>query len=236
MDGKTVTIVDYGLGNLYSIRRAVEYLGGSAVIAEEPSLVAEAKRLILPGVGAFGKGMDNLIKMGLVDILKDFAASGRPMLGICLGMQLLMDESEELGRRKGLGIIRGKVVRLSGDSASVPCKIPHIGWNTVSRARPSGCWDGTILNGLPEGCFMYFVHSYAPAPSDSGDTISVTEYGGKVFSSAIQKGSVCGCQFHPERSASGGLMVLDNFIKRVPEPGGTGAGDRSDYDRKVINR
>jgi len=213
MMNRTVAIVDYGLGNLYSIRRAIEYLGGTVIITADPEMIAEAGRMILPGVGAFGEGIANLEKKNLTGPVKEFAMTGRPLLGICLGMQLLMDGSEELGAHKGLGIIGGKVVRIPVQDAAAAYKIPHVGWNAVSAPNKTVTWDDTVLKGVPGRTFMYFVHSYVPVPTEDRDILAVTRYGERDFCSVVQRGAICGCQFHPEKSGEAGLSILNNFLR-----------------------
>ena len=208
-----VTIIDYGLGNLYSIRRAIEHLGGQVDISDQPSVISSAKKLILPGVGAFGEGMSNLAKRGLIEPIKEHMACGKMLLGICLGMQLMMDESEEFGIHKGLGIIRGKVKRLSLYAGTEHYKIPHVGWSSISHpVSTENRWAAAILKDVPSGSFFYFVHSFAAIPDDVTATAAVTEYGGRSFSSVIVKKNFFGCQFHPEKSADAGLAVLKNFL------------------------
>lgn len=207
-----VTVVDYGLGNLFSIGRAVTYCGGYAEVTSSPQIIRRAERLILPGVGAFGDGMNLLSSRGLVEPLVQFAQSGRPLLGICLGMQLLFGESEEFGLHKGLGLIAGKVTRLRNMSPAGECvKVPHVGWSELSLASPLLDWRSTILNSLLEGDAMYFVHSYVPFPNDSV-SIAQFSYGGHTYCAAIQKGSVIGVQFHPEKSGEVGLQLLRHFL------------------------
>lgn len=207
-----VVIVDYGLGNLFSIRRAMEYLGGEAVISGSPVEIARSSRLILPGVGAFGEGMNNLRERGLIEVIKAYASSGRPVMGICLGMQLFMDSSEELGLNEGVGIIKGKVRRLSVDESLGKVKIPHIGWNSIAP-RNGASWKGTILEPQRPGAFMYFVHSYAPVCDEPADILAQTEYGGMKFCSAAKRGNIYGFQFHPEKSGEAGLSILSEFMK-----------------------
>jgi glutamine amidotransferase len=170
-----------------------------------------ADGVLLPGVGAFGEGMRNLERDDLVGPLKDLALSGKALLGICLGMQLLMEESEEFGRWPGLGLLSGRVVQLKprpGDGA----KVPHIGWSSVHPADGGGAetWAGTLLDGVNPGAFAYFVHSYSV--QSASDPLAETTYGGQRFCSVAVRGNVMGCQFHPERSAQVGLRVLQNWL------------------------
>lgn len=215
---KQVAIVDYGMGNLFSVRHACEQVRLGASITASQKEILTASAVILPGVGAFGDAMATLERLGLVGVLRDFAASGRPMLGICLGMQLLMTESHEFGRHRGLGIIEGEVVRLR-DSAEGDrrLKVPHVGWNRIYQKNqttsPAGyiVWKGSVLEGLLDGDFMYFVHSFYPTPVDHSLILSTTRYGPIEFCSSIRSGSVFACQFHPERSGPQGLRIYRNL-------------------------
>lgn len=210
----SVVIVDYGMGNLFSIERIINYLGGKAVISSQPSTVSSAKRLILPGVGAFGDGMDNLKKRGLVEPIRGYARSNRPLLGICLGMQLFMSESEEFGLHAGLDLIKGKVKRLAEPAPEDEFyKIPHVGWNSLDRPlEKTGYWQGTILENIQRGEFVYFVHSYAVIPDSFDAVLAETEYGNNRFCSALRRGNLFGCQFHPEISSEAGLRIMKNFL------------------------
>ena len=219
-----VAIVDYGMGNLFSVLRACQTIGLEADITNSDTSVLQASAVILPGVGAFGMAMDNLHKLRLVDVLKEAVAEGKPLLGICLGMQLLMTESREFGRHQGLGIIEGDVVKLpEGTSGGCRLKIPQVGWNSI-RPVPEGqpgnekssCWDGTVLQELADGEYLYFVHSYYCRPIDHA-LLSRTQYGALEFCSTVRQHNVHGCQFHPERSGMQGLQVYRNFASIVHE-------------------
>ena len=204
------TVVDYGLGNLYGLTRALERVGaGSVTVTSDPAAVRGAERLIIPGVGAFGDGMAGLRERGLLDAVRDVARSGRPVLGICLGMQLLLDEGNEFGRHEGLAVVPGKTVAFPRPEGE-RLKVPHVGWNAL-RPGPGG-WDGTIFTGLPDGAQVYFVHSYVAELADPANALAATEYGGRTFCSAVRKGRVFGCQFHPEKSGPVGLKILANFL------------------------
>ena len=206
-----VGIVDYGLGNLFSIERALQHIGADCLISDNPEELLECERVVLPGVGAFADAMKGL-KGGLADALKKVIDRGIPLLGICLGMQLMMTESEEFGRHRGLGLIRGKAVRLQETlSTKARVKIPHIGWNSLN-SKGKGAWARTILEGLEEGTFVYFVHSYIVVPDDRACVLATTEYGKDKFCSVVSSGSIIGCQFHPERSGEVGLNILRNFV------------------------
>lgn len=207
-----IAIIDYGMGNLRSVSKALEFLGREAEVTRDPRRILAADRVILPGVGAFGAAMDNLRKFDLVETIRQVAASGKPFLGICLGMQLLMDESEEQGIHQGLGIIPGKVLKFFQESDRTPrtaaLKIPHMGWNSI-RVRK----DAPILRDIADGSMVYFVHSYYVAP-ESDAVGAVTEHGIE-YCSVIWKDNICATQFHPEKSGAIGLKMLANFMEAV---------------------
>jgi glutamine amidotransferase len=216
-----VTIVDY-LGNLGSVSRALEWLGAEPEVTDSPEKIAEASHLILPGDGAFGYGMQQLRDKELVEPLLEFIASGRPFLGICVGMQLLLSESEEFGHHQGLGVIPGRVVPFPADSgAGVSFKVPHIGWSFLhSPNGPSNgpasvppAWKGTILADLHTGESVYFVHSFLAVPTDPAHRIADSEYGGETVCAVVGSGNVTGCQFHPEKSGPVGLRILKRFVE-----------------------
>ncbi|MBM4031650.1 MAG: imidazole glycerol phosphate synthase subunit HisH [Planctomycetes bacterium] len=198
-----IAIVDYGLGNLKSVKSALDRLGVEAVITSEAAAILGADGVIFPGVGAFQRAMENLGKLGLVEPLEQFAASGRPFLGICLGLQLLFGESSEHGRHEGLNVIPGKVVRFG----AADLKVPHMGWNQVRQERSS-----PLFEGVPDESFFYFAHSYYAQPDEAGVAIGATEYGVR-FASAVQEGNVFATQFHPEKSGPTGLRMLGNFCR-----------------------
>ena len=205
-----ITVVDYGRGNLFSLARALEHLGAAANITADPAAIAAAERLILPGVGAFGDGMENLRARGLVEPVQRYGASGRPLLGICLGMQLLLDESDEFGSHRGLGLVPGRVTRFA-DSPERKWKVPHVGWSRLSPG--AGAWDGSALAPLPDGERMYFVHSYFAVPAKPEHRLAVTPYAGIEFCSALKAGPIQGFQFHPEKSGENGLCLLKEWLK-----------------------
>ena len=213
---RRVAIVDYGMGNLYSVRHACEHVGLSASITRDRDELLGASAVILPGVGAFGVAMENLRALDLLAPLRDIAASPTPFVGICLGMQLLMTESQEFGLHRGLGVIEGQVVRLKETPVETRnVKVPQVGWNRIrqapSRSNGGGAWPGTLLEGVADDEYMYFVHSFYCQPADDGATLSVTRYGAVEFASTIQHGSVAGVQFHPERSGPQGLRIYRNL-------------------------
>ncbi|MFP6609033.1 MAG: imidazole glycerol phosphate synthase subunit HisH [Deltaproteobacteria bacterium] len=198
-----IAVVDYGMGNLRSVAKALEHVGADVKVTAEPADIAKADAVVLPGVGAFGRCMDNLREAGLDKPVKIAAASGRPFLGICVGMQILFEESEEFGPVKGLGILPGRVRRFSTDGPSV--RVPHIGWNElqIHKRHP-------VLKGVAEGARAYFVHSYYVDCPVDGLAVTTTVHGGE-FVSAVERGSVFATQFHPEKSQAVGLRLLDNF-------------------------
>jgi glutamine amidotransferase len=208
-----VTIVNYGLGNLFSIANALEHCGGDVRVTDNPREVTRADRIVLPGVGAFSDGMDGLRKRSLVDPIKEFVLSGRPLLGICLGMQIMFDVSEEFGEHKGLGFISGRVVLIPDASIDgTPHKIPHIGWNGIEPSSGSDRWGGTILRNIPHETSFYFVHSFTAVPENEEHRLADTFYNGRRLLAVIKKGNLCGSQFHPEKSGEKGLRILGNFI------------------------
>jgi glutamine amidotransferase len=210
--GSLVTVIDYGIGNLLSVRRALERAGAEVVMTEEPDAVARAERLVLPGVGAFSDGMRELERRGLVEPLRAYARTGRPLLGICLGMQLLLEESDEFGRTEGLGVIRGKVVDIRALAPDRPLKVPHIGWSVL--VEPSAnAWRGTPLEPLEPGACVYFVHSFAAVLADESDRLADTEYEGCRLAAVVQRGPILGTQFHPEKSGPAGLAIVERFVR-----------------------
>lgn len=208
-----VTIVDYGIGNLLSVSRAFEKCGAEVAVTDDPAAVASAGRVVIPGVGAFADGMAELHRRGLVAPLRRFAAEGQPLLGICLGMQLLFGVSEEFGMHEGLGLISGRVVAIPNAKAEGGWrKTPHIGWNELRLPPGRRTWEGTLLAGLAEGAATYFVHSFAAVPADPDVRLADCDHEGFAVSAAVQQGRICGCQFHPEKSGATGLAIIDNFL------------------------
>lgn len=208
----SVAVVDYDCGNMFSIMRVLEKFSVKTSITRDPDIIAKSDKLILPGVGAYGEGIKKLRERGLAEAVKDFAKSGKPLLGICLGMQLLVDSSEEFGFHEGLGLISGKTVALKPKGNE---KIPHVGWNslwaTVSRSSES--WRFSLLSDFSEGKDVYFVHSFIVMTNNSKDCLAVTRYAGVEFASAIKKDNITGCQFHPEKSGRNGVKMVENFLK-----------------------
>ena len=202
-------IVDYGMGNLRSVAKAFEHLGCPARISRTPSDIERADRLVLPGVGAFADAISALESYQLIQPIRSFIASGRPFLGICLGLQLLFEVSYEDGQYRGLGHWPGQCLRFdfTGNPQAAALKIPHMGWNTSTRQG-----DGPLFSDLNDGSYVYFVHSYYVLPQDPSITAAVTDYGGQIFTSAAWKDNVMATQFHPEKSQHVGMKMLRNFI------------------------
>ncbi len=206
-----IAIVDYGMGNLRSVEKALHKLGHHAAITTAPADLQAADRVILPGVGAFGAAMANLTlssddSVPLARAVIAAARSGRPFLGICLGMQLLLSESDEMGRHRGLDLVPGQVVRFAANGAG-PIKVPHMGWNSLRRQHES-----PLLAGVPDGSMVYFVHSYLCRPADPAVVMATAEHGGP-FCAVLQRDNLFATQFHPEKSGAVGLRMLDNFAR-----------------------
>lgn len=197
-----IAIIDYGMGNLRSVSKAFEAVGHRAVVTRDARVIDDASRVVLPGVGAFGDCMANLERYGLVQSIRKSVQSGKPFLGICLGLQLLFTESEEFGRHEGLGIIPGRVRRFAAGPA---VKVPHMGWNQVTLRT-----DCPLFDGVGDGADWYFVHSYFVEPVDPSIIATTTTYG-ISFASSIWRDNVVACQFHPEKSQSVGLRLMRNF-------------------------
>jgi glutamine amidotransferase len=212
MESPEITIIDYGLGNLLSVSRGFEHCGAKVKITSNPKKILNSSRLVLPGVGAFPNAMALLEKYNLIETLKEYGKSGKPLLAICLGMQLLMDESEEFTRTVGLGLIPGRVVSIpSQDSLGATTKIPHIGWSPLRPSNLEERWSNTLLKDNDAGDSVYFVHSFQVLPEDPAHEIAYTKYGEHRISSVISKDSIVGCQFHPEKSGLTGLKIMYRF-------------------------
>ena len=203
-----IAIIDYGMGNLRSVQKGFEKVGHKAIVTSDPATIKDASHIVLPGVGAFPDCMRNLDEKGLLDIVPKVINSGKPFLGICLGLQLLFTESEEFGIHKGLDIIKGRVVKFDFSAQSLEAshlKVPHMGWNTVAvKRRPPA------MEGIDEGAYFYFVHSYYVVPEDEKVVATTTAYGVE-FASSIWKDNLFATQFHPEKSQEKGLRILKNF-------------------------
>ena len=212
-----VVIVDSEAGNLFSVQHACKIVGLNPVITNKPEDIRKADALILPGVGAFGDAMKNLRKLDLVQPLREFAASGRPFMGICLGMQILFSKSEEFGNHEGLNLIDGNVVKFpSVNDTGSKIKVPQIGWNQIFYPlEVENAWDGTPLEQIINGEFMYFVHSYYACPLNSENGLAVTEYEGLKYCSAVIKENIFATQFHPEKSAIEGIKIYRNWANTI---------------------
>lgn len=222
---KVIHIVDYGVGNLYSAQRAVAKAGGEARLSNDPAEIANAERLLLPGVGAFASCVGTLRSSGLVEPIRDFLATGRPFMGICVGMQLLFDYSLEFGHHPGLGLIPGHVERIpaggetDGDGGGDTSgnggtrKVPHIGWSPLSMPGTRASWDGTVLAGMvPGDIAAYFVHSYNCVPDDPDYLLATADYDGFTITAAIQRDNITAFQCHPEKSGPVGLKIVEQFL------------------------
>lgn len=211
-----VAIVDHGMGNLYSVKRACEYVGLAAEITSDARVVAAADGIILPGVGAFGDAMETLKQYDLVAPMKESIISGKPFLGVCLGMQLLMTESEEFGKHAGLDIFQGSVVQFPHiNERGERIKVPQVGWNTI--ACPGAAWSTPLLAGVAPGSYMYFVHSFRAVPAADDIIATTSTYEGIAYVSGIAKGNVAAFQFHPEKSGTKGIQIYKNFARMIYE-------------------
>jgi glutamine amidotransferase len=199
-----IAIIDYDAGNLKSVEKALQYIGQEPVVTREPDVIRNADRVILPGVGAFGDAMEKLHKYQLVDVIREVTASGKPFLGICLGLQLLFERSDESDGVEGLSILKGEILRIpkQGD-----LKIPHMGWNSLHIRE-----GARLFQGIPENAYVYFVHSYYLKAEDENEVAATTEYSTTIHAS-VEKGNIFACQFHPEKSGDVGLEILRNFAK-----------------------
>lgn len=199
-----VAIIDYGAGNLSSVKKALDYLGAESEITQDRNKILSASHVILPGVGSFGDAMKSMEERGLVETVKEAALSGKPFLGICLGLQLLFEESDESPDVKGLGLLKGRIVTIPKDNG---LKVPHMGWNSVELKQRNGIFDG-----IDDESYFYFVHSYYLKDADVDVVAGVTHYGVEI-QCAVQKGNLSATQFHPEKSSKAGLKLLENFLK-----------------------
>ena len=195
-----VAIIDYGVGNLRSVEKAFAATGCEAIVTDDENQLRDSERLVLPGVGAFGACMKALSERGFDRLVRELARKGTPVLGVCVGMQLLFEESDEFGATRGLGLMRGRVRRFQGDLV-----VPHVGWNRIHQKQ-----SHALFEGVDDGSFFYFVHSFYCAPEDEGVVAGETEYGGR-YASVVAQENVCGVQFHPEKSQEVGLRMLKSF-------------------------
>jgi glutamine amidotransferase len=208
-----VAVIDYGVGNLLSVSRAFEYCGAEAQVTSDPAILASAPALVLPGVGAFADGMQGLRSRGLDQVVIDFAATGRPLIGICLGMQMLATTGEEFGEHEGLGIIPGRVRRIPvNNAAGAAHKVPHVGWADLEPPRDIAEWNGSILQGIERGEAVYLTHSFAVHCDDPAHLLASYRFHDISVAAAIRRGNVTGVQFHPEKSAQVGLRIIRNFV------------------------
>jgi glutamine amidotransferase len=207
-----IAIIDYGVCNLLSVQRAVSKCSHKPLATSCKETILSSNKIILPGVGAFGNGMNALIKLGLDDVIREAEHRQIPILGICLGMQLLMDQSEEFGLVNGLGLISGRVVGLPKISVKgLPMKIPNIGWSKINKDLNQEIWDRTLLKGTNDGSFTYFVHSFMVALNKNKNLLATFDFGGHKIPAVINSGEVYGCQFHPEKSGEVGLGIIREF-------------------------
>lgn len=199
-----IAILDYDAGNIKSVEKAMQLLGQDVVITRDRETILGADKVILPGVGAFGDAMDKLRQYGLCDVIHEVADSGKPFLGICLGLQLLFERSDEALGVEGLGILKGEILRIPDKEG---LKIPHMGWNSLALQN-----NGRLFQNLPEEPYVYFVHSYYLKAADEGIVTATTEYGTHIHAS-VEQGNIFACQFHPEKSSDVGLRILQNFVE-----------------------
>ena len=202
-----IAVIDYNMGNVRSVEKGFQRIGMDAIVTRDPGVIRDATHVVLPGVGAFRDCMDNLERFGLIDVIRDGIESGKPFLGICLGLQVLFEESHEFGIHRGLSIIKGKVVRFPSDMEvdGERLKVPHMGWNQINIKKPS-----PLLTGIDDGTYFYFVHSYYCVPDEDEVVITTSSYGVE-FVSTISRDNIFACQFHPEKSQKVGLRLLKNF-------------------------
>lgn len=207
-----ITVIDYGVGNLLSVTRGIEKCGAEVNLTNSASEISQAERLILPGVGAFKDGMNGLKEKCLIEPIESFVKKGRPFLGICLGMQMILDKSEEFGIYDGLGFISGSVIPIPRTSKDgYPHKIPHIGWNNLEPCYKESDWQGTVLEKVKPGESVYFVHSFYAKPTKDEHVLAQCDYNGRSLSAVVFFENIYGCQFHPEKSGPVGLRILDSF-------------------------
>jgi glutamine amidotransferase len=213
MNKPDVAVIDYGMGNLLSVQRGLEHCGAIVTVTSDPDVIFSASRVVLPGVGAFADAMTELCRLGLDEVVREIGARDTPLMGICLGMQMLLDESDEFGKTAGLGLIPGRVIPLPNTTTTGQSqKIPHIGWNPLVLPQSRKDWQGTLLQDLKSGDSVYFVHSFMASPTNINHRIADCIYGGNPISAVITRNNIIGCQFHPEKSGEVGLKILRRFI------------------------
>ncbi len=211
-----VAIIDYKMGNLFSVQRACENVGLNSLITSDIEVVKNSRAIILPGVGSFAEAMKNLDDLGLTKAIKAFVKTGKPFMGICLGFQLLYTESEEFGTTKGLDILKGTVIKFpQNNSNGELIRIPHIGWNQIFPIQNEKPWNNSLLEGIAPGEYMYFVHSFYVKPENDNFTLTKTEYKDFEFCSSIMKDNIFAAQFHPEKSAKSGLGIYNKFADQI---------------------
>lgn len=207
-----IAVIDYNIGNVKSISNAFKKNGVDVNLTNIKSQILESDGLVLPGVGAFSEGMKNLKELDLINTIYEFIKTKKPFLGICLGMQLMLEKSEEFGIFDGLGLVKGKVIKLEKSENE---DIPHISWGNLLSSEIS--WNNSILNGISKNDYVYFVHSYIAVPKNTSSILSNTSFGNEIFCSSIKQNNMYGCQFHPEKSGKVGLKIIENFIKICKE-------------------
>jgi glutamine amidotransferase len=218
MNNPLISIVDYGLGNIFSVSRAFEYFGYSVNLVSHPNEIKNASALVLPGVGAFANGIEGLEKRNLVKPIQDFAIQGKPLLGICLGMQLLFTRSLEFGEHRGLNLISGDIIPIDAfDTKGQALKVPHIGWSPLVKPLEHRNWGHTILQNIKVEDSVYFVHSYSAVPTNNENRLADCRYGDFNISAAVSHQNIYGCQFHPEKSGRVGLQIIKGFLTVVLE-------------------
>jgi glutamine amidotransferase len=213
---KKIGILDYGVGNLYSLQKALDYIGGTSELVSSSTNLKSYSGIILPGVGSFGVAMGRVRAQGLAEVLKEWVALDRPVLGICLGMQLLFSSSEEQGCRKGLNLIPGTVERLKTNlELGQITKVPNIGWRSLEISNHSNAIGDTLFSDIQYENEYYFLHSYACFPAARSNIIAYSTYGGNKFAAVVRKDNIFGCQFHPEKSRSAGIQFLENYFRVI---------------------
>jgi len=222
IDDLQVALIDYEMGNLFSVKRACEYVGLKPIITSDKSVIMNSDAAILPGVGAFGDAINNLKKLDLISPIKEFIAMGKPFMGICLGMQLLLSESEEFGNHKGLNIVEGSVVKFpTKNKEDQKFKVPQVGWNRIFQLSANGeDWNKSPLKNIKNGEFMYFIHSYYAKPILNENILTITNYANVDYASSIVKENLYAFQFHPEMSSKKGIDIYRN-LKFIIENGDT---------------
>jgi imidazole glycerol-phosphate synthase subunit HisH len=211
---KKIVIIDYSLGNLFSVQQALTYCGADTIISHSPNDVKTADAIVLPGVGAFAEAMKYLRENKLDQAIIDTVDGGKPFLGVCLGMQLLFESSEEFTNSYGLGLISGSIKRFVKPAEMEKLHVPQVGWNTIERNHTFN-WNNTVLAGVPESSYMYFVHSFYAMPTNPSDVLSVSEYGGTRYCSSVMKNNIVATQFHPEKSGEEGIKIYKNWLSKI---------------------